>query len=211
MPNRATPLSGAATIVLVLAFAGGGYGLWRLTRPQGDQTTTPAQVTPASAPSSAAPLTAELAYRGAPPLPFRTDKKSDRPLHTRSKYPPGTRIPVRLTERPKEGIPCTDGTFLPFLNGMTWAPAIHRDPAYGPVPPPVAILVDADGVEWWEHADGSTTTCHYIGVTAHGESYFDPTTRHSLPKPASQVLGTDVGVGGSSEPGKGGQERKPQK
>ena len=145
---------------------------------------------------------AALDYRGAAPVPFLTDKKSSRPLHTKSKYPTGTRIPVRIAERPKQGIPCPDGTFLPFLNGMTAAPALQRDPAYGPVPPIVAIVVDADGIEWWEHADGSTTTCHYIGVTAHGESYFDPTTRHALPKPASQVLGADLSTG-PGDPGSG--------
>lgn len=201
-PARSSP---APVVVGLAALAlASGLAVWLFGAPSGPAAPKPVDAAePATRPASAANLEApETGYHGMPALPFLTNKKSDRPLHTKSRYPPGTRIPVRIAERPKSGIPCPDGTFLPFLNGMTAAPAVQRDPAYGPVPPIVGIVVDADGIEWWEHADGSTTTCHYIGVTAHGENYFDPTTRHALPKPSSQILSTEQGVA-PGEPTKG--------
>jgi hypothetical protein len=57
------------------------------------------------------------------------------------------------------GLRCPDGSFLPLLNGVDAAPPILRAPEHGPLPPVVAIRIDDAGFEWYEHADGSTTTC----------------------------------------------------
>jgi hypothetical protein len=183
-------------LLLGIALGAGGWMLLPGKRSEAPQdpihvpTTLPASAQPASGTHAPRPDAARP-YLGAEPLPFLTNKKSDKPLHKVSKYPPRTRIPVLELPKVKNGIPCPDGSFLPFLNGMTWAPTVHRDLAYGPMPPVVAIQVDDAGIEWWEHADGSTTTCHYHEVTAFGKSYFDPVTRHGLPKPASEVRGAD--------------------
>ncbi|MEZ5962407.1 MAG: hypothetical protein R3F56_01050 [Planctomycetota bacterium] len=69
----------------------------------------------------------------------------------------GTRTPARV-DKVAAGIRCPDGTFLPLLNGVREAPGIIRESERGPLPPVVALVVDADGWEWYEHADGSMST-----------------------------------------------------
>lgn len=69
----------------------------------------------------------------------------------------GVRTPMRVAAA-ASGIRCPDGTFLPLLNGVRTAPGIIREAERGPLPPVVAVVVDRDGWEWYEHADGSMTT-----------------------------------------------------
>jgi hypothetical protein len=139
---------------------------------------------PATAPADVA--------RPEPPPAVRTDHKVPIPLHRPSGKRPGTRTPVRELPKVDDGIRLPDGTCLPYLNGMNWAPPLQRDRIHGPVPPVVAILVDAEGFEWYEHADGSVTTCMYQQVIVQGEPYWDPTTKHSAAVPRS-MLRTDDG------------------
>ncbi len=205
-----SPALGVIAGVLVLLLGAGGYAAYRMLSAHGaavEAEVQARQLAALAAESRAQTLRAEKAYLGAPPLPFATRSKSDRPLHTVSKYPPRTRIPVANLPKVTQGIPCPDGSFLPFLNGMTWAPPLQRDPGLGPVPPVVAIQVDDAGIEWWEHADGSVTTCHYHEITALGQKYFDPVTRHGAAKPSSQILGLDQGVEDPKQ-GPGGQPPK---
>ena len=103
------------------------------------------------------------------------------PRHVLSKRSPGSF--VRIDELPKveRGIPLPDGTLLPFLNGMTFAPPIHRDPRFGPVPPVIGLSVDVGGFEWWVHADGSTTTSRYKLVQAGDKTWWDPGSEHIVP------------------------------
>ncbi len=138
------------------------------------------------APTTAA-MTGQWLPRRAEPVAFLTDRKSDRPHHRKSGYPPGTRIEVRDLPKVRDGIFLPDGTVLPYLNGMTWAPAVQRGPQFGPFPPVVALVVDYEGFEWWEHADGSTTTTRYKEVTAHGETYWDPGAEHAATVPSRLV------------------------
>ncbi|MBK8975631.1 MAG: hypothetical protein IPM29_06870 [Planctomycetes bacterium] len=56
------------------------------------------------------------------------------------------------------GIRCPDGTCLPLLNGVDSAPAMIRAEEAGPLAPVVAIVTDADGWDWYVHADDSLTT-----------------------------------------------------
>lgn len=127
-------------------------------------------------------------WKGEDPLPFLTNKPLPKPAHKLSRYPPGTRIPITHLPKVDKGIPMPDGTFLPFLNGMTYAPPIHRDPSLGPVPPVVAKAVDWGGFEWWIHADGSATTSRYEKVTVGDKVYWDPASAHLAPKKASQLV-----------------------
>ena len=187
----------AVAAVIVLAAA---IWFWR-REPAAPEAMPGATTSRASTESRPGPLRTE-GYIGAEPLGFLTDKASSRPLHRLSRYPPLTFIPVHDLPKVTRGIPCPDGSFLPFLNGMTAAPAIHRDPAYGPVPPIVGIWVDVSGIEWWEHADGSKTTTHYLEAEAFGKKYFDPVTRHGLPKPRDQVLDLPPNETVSREPPK---------
>jgi hypothetical protein len=122
-----------------------------------------------------------------------TNQKSPRPLHVKSKYPPRTKIPITKLPPVDRGIVMPDGTRLPFLNGMTWAPEAPPRPREipGPTAPVVALYVDDEGFEWWLHADGCATTSRYKQVTANGETYWDPATDHNVPKPNTQVLPTD--------------------
>jgi hypothetical protein len=76
-----------------------------------------------------------------------TDHKVPRPLHRASGGVPGNRRLVGELPNVDRGIPLPDGRRLPFLNGMTWSPPVQRDAIHGPVPPVVAIVVDAEGFE----------------------------------------------------------------
>ncbi len=136
-------------------------------------------------------------HLGVEPVGFLTNKKSDRPHHKKSNLPWGTRHTIKNLPAVNNGIPLPDGSFIPFLNGMTHAPPLHRDPRHGPVPPVVAKVVDDEGFEWWEHADHSVTTSRYKGVEVGGESYWDPGTDHLVPTKFLQ----------SAAPGSAGQQK----
>lgn len=168
--------------VLALAVLTGAWWLWG----RGGAPPPPAAAA-AGRPDAAAPAPAVPpvpVHRPAAPQQVRTDHKVPVPLHTKSRHPPGTRIPLRVEAGTGDGIRLPDGTTLPYLNGMTWAPPVQRSRELGPVAPVVGILVDADGFEWYEHADGSVTTCLYQQVVLPGETYWDPSTKHAAATPA---------------------------
>lgn len=85
-------------------------------------------------------------------------------------HPPqlrGRRTPLRLP-RVQSGIAMGDGTFVPPLNGVQVAdgiPPVRRNPRLPSAGPIVAKIVDPSGQEWWEHADGSQTSCSFASVT----------------------------------------------
>lgn len=88
-----------------------------------------------------------------------------KPAWTRS-LAPNERLRVELPKDLRHGIPMPDGSFLPLLNGVPHAePASRNTSASGPLPPVVAKFADREGSEWWEHADGSTTTTRWVEVT----------------------------------------------
>jgi hypothetical protein len=62
------------------------------------------------------------------------------------------------------GVECPDGTRLPLLNCLDEAPPIQVHPGVERLAPVIAIVVDADGWEWYEHADGSRTTTRLQAV-----------------------------------------------
>jgi hypothetical protein len=65
------------------------------------------------------------------------------------------------------------------LNGVTQAPVIPREKVCGPLPPVVAKLWDAGGFEWYEHADGSTTTSRpHTVIREDGSEYVTIETVH---------------------------------
>lgn len=97
------------------------------------------------------------------------------------RYPPGTRIPMRIPYV-REGIEVSPGQFLPPLNGVRLEdgiPAIRRDPRMPPPGPVVAKVVGPDGQEYWEHEDGSYTSCTYSQIqTADGTRKEIVATQH---------------------------------
>jgi hypothetical protein len=154
----------------------------------------PALLPGASEPEPPAPPLPRAVEVPAVPLPAlppgTIDHRVPRPLHTKSRHPPGTRIPVDRLPAVDHGIPLPDGTLLPFLNGMTYAPPIIRDQKLGPLAPVVARVTDFEGFEWWEHADGSSTTSKYQEVRLHdGTVYFDPASFHTARLPDSNDVG----------------------
>ncbi len=65
------------------------------------------------------------------------------------------------------GIEVGPGLFLPPLNGVKvedGIPAIGRNPRLPPPGPVVAKVIATDGQEYWEHQDGSFTSCTYSQV-----------------------------------------------
>jgi hypothetical protein len=100
---------------------------------------------------------------------------------THRKYPPSSRIPMRVPYV-GEGIEVGPGQFLPPLNGVKvedGIPAIRRDPRLPPPGPVVAKVVGPDGQEYWEHEDGSYTSCTYSQIqTADGSTKEIVATQH---------------------------------
>lgn len=87
------------------------------------------------------------------------------------------------------GIGCPGGGFLPLLNGVPHAQPLQRNvELLGPVPPVVGKYTDADGDEWWVHADGSETTSRFTTVTVGGVSRRDVRTDHVVPAPPEHGL-----------------------
>ncbi len=81
-------------------------------------------------------------------------------------YPPSSRIPMRIPFV-QEGIEVGPGLFVPPLNGVKVEdkiPAIGRNPRLPPPGPVVAKVISADGQEYWEHEDGSYTSCTYSRI-----------------------------------------------
>lgn len=95
----------------------------------------------------------------------------------------GSRTPRSIAATPDGGgLRCPDGRFLPLLNGVDAAPTLLRAPEQGPLPPVVAVLVDADGWDWYEHADGSITTTRPQYVTdGQGRRTVQVVTVHNAP------------------------------
>ena len=163
----------AALTVAVLSLCFGGSPEVAAGSP-GDDRIQPA------APTISAPVPAARTAQAAVSVEHRV---FSRPTMRRSPHPPGTRIPIDSLPEVDSGIPLPDGSFLPLLNGMTYAPMLQRDARYGPLPRVVAINVDGDGYEWYEHADGSTTSSKYQEVLIRGGEvrYWDPATYHGVP------------------------------
>ena len=82
------------------------------------------------------------------------------------KYPPSSRIPMRIPFV-RKGIEILPGLFVPPLNGVRAdddIPPIGRDPRLPPPGPVVAKVISPDGQEYWEHEDGSATSCTYSTI-----------------------------------------------
>ncbi len=151
-----------------------GLTLWA-SRPEADPV-APAHLEPLAAVASS---DATLLTSAAPPA-TSVDLDLEAPqLRRRDRLArANTRTPMRVAPV-AHGIRCPDGTFLPLLNGVASAPAIIREPERGPLPAVVAVLVDADGFEWYEHADASVTTSRPQRVTdQHGVSSIQTVTLH---------------------------------
>lgn len=150
-----------------------------------------------------APLRAEPGEK-----PQQTSKDPGLPPEATRKFPPGSRVPMRVPWT-KSGIPVGDGRFLPLLNGVPFAPPISRDPLCGPVPPVVAKIVDDEGVEYWEHADGSTTTTRFVEVKYQGETRRVVTTDHAARIPDGHEVPMENPGKGSGGKGSGGKSLGP--
>ena len=106
-------------------------------------------------------------------------------------WPPRTRVPVRL-EPQKSGIRCPDGTYLPLLNGVPFAPPISRSTRAVALTPVVELVVDDTGCQWFVHADGSATTSRWVEFTdAHGVKSKQVVTDHNEVVPGEFGLNAD--------------------
>ncbi len=128
----------------------------------GEPDATPPQpqaVVEAPQPPAQAPAAAKFPERSAPE-PTRSPRES----HKMVRFP--------------------DGTWLPALNGAMGAPAVvwPKDVPFAPV---VKIVRDAQGVDWWSHADGSWSTSIMSETTRRGVKQIEPITRHYLPMPTA--------------------------
>ncbi len=103
------------------------------------------------------------------------------PVEVGRRYPPGTRVPLTLPWV-DAGIQVGPGQFLPPLNGVRvedGIPPIRRNRQLPPLTPVVAKVVDLQGQEWWEHEDGSQTSCSFASVTtADGTEHRIVSTQH---------------------------------
>jgi len=101
------------------------------------------------------------------------------------KHPPGSRIPMRIPFV-GAGIEVGPGLFLPPLNGVKvedGIPAIGRNPRLPPPGPVVAKVISADGQEYWEHQDGSYTSCTYSQIrTPEGTKEIVATQHGAIPR-----------------------------
>ena len=82
------------------------------------------------------------------------------------KYPPSSRIPMCIPFV-RKGIEISPGLFVPPLNGVHAdenIPPIGRSPRLPPPGPVVAKVISPDGQEYWEHEDGSATSCTYSTI-----------------------------------------------
>ena len=64
-------------------------------------------------------------------------------------------LPSKLGPGPKS-LKMPDGTYLPVLNGAEGAPAVDW-PEGRPYSPVIKKIIDAEGLEWYLHKDGSYT------------------------------------------------------
>jgi hypothetical protein len=158
-------------------------------------TPQPQAVVEAPKPAPPAPATAKITERGAPE-PTRSPRES----HKMVRFP--------------------DGTWLPALNGAIGAPAVvwPKDVPFAPV---VKIVRDAQGLDWWSHADGSWSTSIMSETTRRGVKQIEPITRHYLPVPVAptdptvetppeQSTEKPIGATGSSRRGvdRGARDRR---
>ncbi len=149
-------------------------------------------VTPTS--SDPAVGTPRVATITANPGGGQTDAAPRLPPELHLPLPPHARIALRLPRGLRSGLRCPDGSFLPLLNGVPHASPIHRSPHDGPLPPVVARRTDADGDDWYEHADGSLTTTRWVDVEVGGvvrpdvvTSHHAPVDAHARPLPSSKI------------------------
>lgn len=136
------------------------------------------------------------------PVAASPDCEVELPVEVATRYPPGSRVAVRLPPV-RTGIPLGDGVFLPPLNGVRvedGIPPIRRDPRLPPPGPVVAKQVDLSGQEWWIHADGSQTSCSFASITARGEDVIIVSTQHGAVRPGGHGALSRAGrsAGGSA-------------
>ena len=104
----------------------------------------------------------------------------------RPEMPPANKVDAALRaevaslpKHLKSGIRCPDGSYLPLLNGVPYAPPLLRD---GAMPKVVAKVVDHAGCEWWKHADGSLTTTRWVDAQIGMEKRRIVVTDHARPR-----------------------------
>jgi hypothetical protein len=150
--------------VLVLV---GGVGTWWLAVAWQQPITATAEPC-AAGPGQALGQVAAQVPAQAPMTPTagKPPERSRFPAEFYRQYPPGTRIEMCIPFV-RAGIEVSPGLFLPPLNGVKvedGIPAIGRNPRLPPPGPVVAKVVGPDGQEYWEHEDGSYTSCTYSRI-----------------------------------------------
>lgn len=157
-------------LVLLAALAGTAWFVF-VRRPPTPE--LPSGLAPQSRPASQAeslPASAPMAASDEDGLPPEALKK----------YPPNSFIALRLPTNLKKGVKLPDGSYLPLLNGVKFAQPVQRSTWDGPITPVVGKITDQEGIEYWVHADGSTTTTRFMETTGpDGKPFQNTATIHA--------------------------------
>ena len=169
--------SRSISLLLVVALALGAFLL-------GDRNPVapePEGRAPAAAATTPDPTERAVSVPSPAPVRVEVDQASGSLYRADNRHAAGRRV-ARAVARTDHGIRCPDGSFLPLLNGVESAPPVMRSDDRGPLAPVVAVVTDADGWDWYEHADGATTTCRpQFIVDAAGNRSVRVLTLHNAP------------------------------
>jgi hypothetical protein len=166
---------------------------------QGETTPDVAADTPAAVETQTG--TPEIAPVAIPQLPAPAPTVAP---PTRSSMLPG-RYPMKVPFS-DSGARTPQGTYVPLLNGVPHAPPMQRNSKLGPVPPIDSKIIDHTGLEWWEHADHSTTTTRWTEI----KTYDPKTGQTTVQRQVETVHGAFVPEGFANPPPQaGGGEAKP--
>src|SRR5262245_65795213 len=174
--GRPVSLFGAALGVAVLVVA----AWWLLHAMHARHAAAPVQPTPADAvaPAAVQPATAAAPAPAPPPAQPAARRRVDNPHGGQVQPVPDYAHPGVLTY--------PDGSTRPALNGVTADVTILWDNGR-PWSPIVDKVVDAQGWEWYRHADGSNTTVRSVEIN--GVPHVCPMTTH--PEPEVPVRAAD--------------------
>jgi hypothetical protein len=154
-------------------------------------TLVPAAVVPAATDHATEPATLSVDAR---------QRGVGLPVEVGQRYPPGSQVHLARPLEPRDfsaGIGCPGGGFLPLLNGVPFAQPLHRNVERdGPVPAVIAKRTDAEGFEWWVHADGSETTTRWMTKVVGGVDVRDVRTDHAVPARNAHTLPPAAGEPG---------------
>lgn len=95
--------------------------------------------------------------------------------HPTARSAPGPRSRIGRTGPPAPGAAVfPDGTWLPPLNGVGFAPHPCPWPPDRPYSPVIAVITGDKGMQWYRHADGSHSTTQLVRRTEGNRTWTEP-------------------------------------